>query len=134
MTANPRTAQREITLPVGRERAWTMLRDAEGLSGWLADEVTLEVREGAEGALRWRDGTERAVAVEEVREHRRLSFVWREPEGDPTLVEISLDDVPQGTRIAVIEMPVLALEAECRSLDSPSRAASEGPSMLAPLA
>ena len=56
--------RREMVLPVDRDTAWENLGDAEGLAGWLADEVELEVRKGAEGIARWTDGA--AVAASEL--------------------------------------------------------------------
>src|SRR5947209_14766495 len=68
--------RREIILPAERERVWAELADADGLSGWLADDVELDVREGAEGTARWADGTERRVVVEEVEPARRPALCW----------------------------------------------------------
>jgi uncharacterized protein YndB with AHSA1/START domain len=103
--------RRQTILAVGREKAWRALSDADGLSSWLADEVELEVKEGARGRLRWHSGEERLVTVEEVREHRRLALSWCEPGGEPSLVELTLDDVPGGTRLVAIEMPLCVLRA-----------------------
>ena len=70
--------RREVVLPADREAAWACLRDAAGLAGWLANEVDLEVREGAEGWVGWSDGTERHVVVDEVQAGRRLALCWWE--------------------------------------------------------
>jgi uncharacterized protein YndB with AHSA1/START domain len=125
--------RREAVLPVDREQAWTALCDAEGLAGWLADEVELEVREGASGTLRWRSGETRTAIVEEVQELRRLSLRWRDGEQDESLVELILDDVPGGTRIVVVEVPIVALRVAAISLEQGSSAGA-GPRMLAALA
>jgi uncharacterized protein YndB with AHSA1/START domain len=125
--------RREMVLPVDRDTAWAALRDAEGLETWLADEVELEVREGARGTVRWRTGEERLVEVEEVRERRRIALSWCEPGGEPSVVELTLDDVPGGTRLVVIELPTLTLRAFAGALDARGGAAS-GPRMVAALA
>jgi uncharacterized protein YndB with AHSA1/START domain len=125
--------RREMLLGVDREEAWSALRDAEGLSGWLADEVDLEVREGADGRVAWRTGEERLVAVEEVTERRRLVLCWREPDGEPSLVELTLDDAPEGTRLVVVEIPLPALRVLARGLECGGDVAS-GPRMLAAVA
>ena len=100
--------RREITLPVPRERAWRAV--TEELDSWLADEVELEPREGGAVTVRWNDGSERTGVVEEVAEERRLSFRWGDGESEDSLVELTLDDVEEGTRVTVLEAPVSALE------------------------
>ncbi|HEY1690321.1 MAG TPA: SRPBCC domain-containing protein [Solirubrobacteraceae bacterium] len=103
--------RREAILPVDRDRAWAALCDADGLASWLADEVDLDVREGAEGTVRWRSGEERAVVVEEVMERRLIALRWHEAGGEESLVELTLDDVAEGTRLVVVELPLVALRA-----------------------
>jgi uncharacterized protein YndB with AHSA1/START domain len=121
--------RREIIVPVGREQAWEALRDAAGLSRWLADDVELEVREGASGKLRWSSGEERVATVEEVERGRRVALRWARVGGEESLVELTLHDVDGGTKIVVIEMPLLMLEAV--SEIAVQSVTSAGPSMLA---
>jgi uncharacterized protein YndB with AHSA1/START domain len=133
MAIEDETVRRVMILPVDRDTAWAALRDAEGLAGWLADEVELEVCAGARGSVRWDSGEERLVEVEEVQERRRIVLRWCERAGDPSIVELTLDDVPGGTRLVVIELPVLTL----RALAVPSEAGRDrarGPMMVAALA
>jgi uncharacterized protein YndB with AHSA1/START domain len=125
--------RRQTILAVDREKAWRALSDTEGLSSWLADEVELEVREGARGRLRWRSGEERLVTVEEVREHRCLALTWCEPGGESSLVELTLDDVPGGTRLVAIEMPLSILRAAAAAFDRRVDR-MRGPQMLATVA
>jgi uncharacterized protein YndB with AHSA1/START domain len=99
--------RRAITLPVPRERAWRAV--TEELDSWLADEVELEPHEGGVVTVRWNDGSERTGVVEEVAEERRLSFRWGDGESEESLVELTLDDVDEGTRVTVLEAPVRAL-------------------------
>jgi uncharacterized protein YndB with AHSA1/START domain len=110
MAIEDQAVRREVILAVDRDRAWAALGDARELATWLADEVELEIRPGAEGTLRWHDGEERHAVVEEVQEGRRVSLRWWEPGGEPTIVELTLDDAPGGTRLIVIELPVMALD------------------------
>jgi uncharacterized protein YndB with AHSA1/START domain len=133
MAIEEQAVRREQILPVDRETAWVALRDAEGLETWLADEVDLEVREGAEGRLRWRDGEERMALVEEVRERRRVSLRWCEAGGEPSIVELTLDDVPGGTRLVVVELPVLAIRLAGAAFEE-CRNAAWGPQMVAGVA
>ena len=71
--------RRETLLPVVREVAWRALRDAQGLESWLADEVLLDVREGAEGRLRWRSGEERLARSRRSRARARRAALARSP-------------------------------------------------------
>jgi uncharacterized protein YndB with AHSA1/START domain len=99
--------RRAITLPVPRERAWRAV--TEELDAWLADEVDLDPREGGEVILRWNDGRTRTGVVEEIAEERRLSFRWGDAESEESLVELTLDEVEEGTRVTVLEAPVRSL-------------------------
>jgi hypothetical protein len=125
--------RREIVLPVDRLTAWSRLADATGLQSWLADEVELDIRRGARGTIRWRDGSTRLVEVDEVEQLRRVCLVWREMDGEPSLVELTLDDVEQGTRLIVVEMPILVLRAVASAVEHESDR-DRGPQMLAVLA
>lgn len=125
--------RRETLLPVVREVAWRALRDAQGLEGWLADEVSLDVREGAEGRLRWRSGEERLARVEEVSELERVVLRWRQPGGEASLVELTLYDAPQGTRLVVVELPVPTLSAIAAGFELDGGQA-RGPQMIAAVA
>lgn len=126
--------RREIVLAVDREIAWRRLADAAGLRSWLADEVDLEVRKGARGTIGWLTGETRLVEVEEVEPLRRVCLVWREPEGEPSLVELTLDDVEGGTRLVVVEMPLLTLRAVAATIEGQAGGGDRGPSMLVAVA
>jgi uncharacterized protein YndB with AHSA1/START domain len=98
--------RREVVLDATPERVWAALADDEGLSGWLADEVDLEVREGATGTVRDGDGPRRDVAVEEVVAGRRLGLSWWDVDGRETVVDLALETVEEGrTRVVVVEVP-----------------------------
>lgn len=103
--------RREIVLPVSRDAAWAMLGDPAGLAEWLADEVELELREGAEGRFRWDTGEERRATVEELADRRRLVLRWHEVGGPASIVELTLDEVEGGTRLVVVEVPERVLRA-----------------------
>jgi uncharacterized protein YndB with AHSA1/START domain len=99
--------RRAITLPVDRERAWRAV--TEELDAWLADEVDLDPRAGGAVTVRWNNGRERTGVVEDIAEERRLSFRWSEDGSEESLVEVTLDDVEEGTRVTVLEAPVRSL-------------------------
>ncbi len=71
--------RRTLTLPVPRDRAWRVITEPD----WLADD--------------------RERVVEERVEERRLAWRWGEGE-DESLVELTLDDDPEGTRLTVLEI------------------------------
>ena len=105
------TVRREIVLPVERERAWALLTEPGELREWLADDVELEPEEGAPLRVAWATGEEREGVVEEVEERRRLRFRWDDDRtGIPSRVEWLLDEVPGGTRVRVLEIPLVPVE------------------------
>ena len=132
--------RREVILPVERKRAWRAVQDPRELAEWLADEVDLRIEAGAQGWMRSENGALRQVSVEEVVEQRRVVLRWAEAGGPETLVELVLDDVPEGTRLVVVELPVTQLEAagELLSQGPPPafgpQALATGPRMVAALA
>ena len=100
--------RREIVLPVDRERAWELVSE---LDGWLADEADFALQPGAEGTVTFEDGSRRHVAVEEVEPLRRVVLCWWSHEEDRALVELTLDDVCEGTQLTVVELPMQTLHA-----------------------
>ncbi len=93
---------REVVLPVPRERAWELVTDPAELETWLADDVEFEPEEGA--PLRTEDGGEvREGVVKRVEAEERIVFSW----GD-SVVEWRLEDHPGGTRFVVTEHRIAA--------------------------
>lgn len=116
------TVEREVVLPVPRERAWELITEADELAGWLADDVEFEPAEDARVSVTWEDGSRREGVVEQVCELERIVFRW----GD-SRVEWRLDDAPDGTRFTVTERtlaPVAASGAWAPALRALSRAAA----------
>ena len=88
---------REVVLPVPRERAWELVTEPAELETWLAEEVEFEAAEGA--PLRTEDdGVVREGVIEHVEDEARIVFTW----GD-SMVEWILEDHPGGTRFVVTE-------------------------------
>ena len=90
--------ERDVVLPVPRERAWELITEPAELEEWLADEVDFEAEEGAPLRVTFEDGGEREGVVEAVEPEERVVFRW----GD-SRVEWRLDDAPGGTRFTVTE-------------------------------
>lgn len=121
--------RREVELSVDRAAAWS---EVCHLAGWVADEVDIELRAGAEGTFRWADGTRREAVVEEVEPGRRLAFTWRGEDGESSLVELTLDDTTGGgTRLTVVEVPLVALRVASRAVVAGGERAGRGPAMVA---
>jgi len=133
MAIEDSVVRREVVLPVDRDTAWEAITDPEELDTWLADVVELKIEPGAEGWLRSEDGERCPVSVEEVNEGRRVVLRWAEADGPETLVELVLDDVPEGTRLVVVELPVTHLEAAGTWLEQ-GPGVLGGPQMVAALA
>ena len=94
---------RDVVLPVPRERAWELITESEELEGWLADEVEFAPEEDAPLRVAWDDGEAREGIVETVEPEERIVFRW----GD-SRVEWVLEDHPAGTRFVVTEHRVAA--------------------------
>ena len=117
--------RRETVLDAPRDAVWALVAEPDGLATWLADDVDLDaVEPGAQGTVT-EDGVERRVTIEEVEEGRRVALSWCAPGGDPSLVELTLDDLEEGTRLTVVEVPLLVLRATARRMSVSQ--ASRGP-------
>ena len=102
--------EREITIPATAAEVWPALTHSDEVSVWFGADVELDVRPGGRGVFRWSDGTERHAVVEEVEPEHRLSFRWLEAIPS-TRVEITLDEVAEGTRVRVVEQAAFAVRA-----------------------
>lgn len=124
--------ERELVLPAAPEEVWDVITT----SGWLADEVELELQPG--GEARFSTGEEaRAGWVEEVQAPQgpedagRLVFWWSADEEPATRVAVSLTpDGSDSTRLRVLEeRPLEVLDVIGIPLPGPSQS-SPGPLML----
>ena len=91
------TVERAITIPAPPQDVWPAVSRSDDLSTWFGAEVELDARPGGRGVFRW------------------LPF-QRTPEGEAvtvpsTRVEITLDAVPEGTLVRVVEQPAFPLPA-----------------------
>ncbi|WP_026910917.1 SRPBCC family protein [Patulibacter minatonensis] len=102
--------RREVVLDATPDEVWAQFEGDGALGGWLADEVDVELRPGAEGTVRDDGGPERPVTIEEVVPGRRLGLRWQDVGDRPSLVEIGLEPVGgDRTRVVVLEVPVAVL-------------------------
>jgi uncharacterized protein YndB with AHSA1/START domain len=114
------SVEREITVPATPGEVWPAVTRSDEISAWFGAEAEIDARPGGRGTFRWPDGTARHVVVEDVEPARRLSFRWlpfeRTAAGDivtlpSTRVEITLDEVADGTRVRVVERGAFSLGA-----------------------
>jgi uncharacterized protein YndB with AHSA1/START domain len=101
--------ERRITLPAEPEAAWAAIVD---FASWFCDEAVVDrVARGARAEFRW-GAVRRAAVFEEVEAPHLIAFRWlpfqRDPSGvalsrPQTRVEITLQTVPDGVEVAVVE-------------------------------
>lgn len=136
MSATVNRYEREEFLAAPRDRVWAAISEPAQLKEWFA-EPTYAMTPGSEGVLKFRfeDGSEGAppVNVVAVDPPNRFAFRWRSHAADPakrvtdqanTLVEITLAEEADGTRIRIVESGFEALPDEVR--DTALRENSQG--------
>jgi uncharacterized protein YndB with AHSA1/START domain len=97
--------ERETVVEASPEEVWEALTDEDRLEEWLAPEVELDPTEGGEIAVR--DGDDqRAGTVETIEEQERFAFTWSRPGEGESFVEFTIEALPVGTRVTVVETPI----------------------------
>src|SRR4249920_4210960 len=97
--------ERDTLVEASPEEVWEALTDEDRLEEWLAPDVELDPTEGGEIAVR--DGEdERAGTVETVEENERFAFTWSRPGEGESFVEVTIEGVPGGSRVTVVETPI----------------------------
>ncbi len=115
----PSAIERTVHLDATPDDAWQLLTDPTELAGWLGDPVDLALTPGRGGRLVV-DGDERRVRVDTVDEARLLRFTWWS-DADPaaaSTVTFTLDADEDGSRLTVVEAPVLGAGPVCHVLDA----------------
>jgi uncharacterized protein YndB with AHSA1/START domain len=99
--------ERETLVEASPEEVWEALTDEDRLEEWLAPDVELEPVEGGEIAVR--DGEdERNGTVETLEENERFAFTWSRPGEGESFVEFTIEPLPGGSRVTVVETPIAA--------------------------
>ena len=97
--------ERDTLVEASPEDVWEALTDEDRLEEWLAPDVELDPVEGGEIAVR--DGDEeRAGTVETVEEGERFAFTWSRPGEGESFVEFTIEALPGGSRVTVVETPI----------------------------
>ena len=97
--------ERETLVEASPDEVWEALTDEDRLEGWLAPDVELEPYEGGEIAVRDGDD-ERNGTVETVEENERFAFTWSRPGEGESFVEFTIEALPGGSRVTVVETPI----------------------------
>jgi uncharacterized protein YndB with AHSA1/START domain len=97
--------ERETMVEASPEEVWEALTDEDRLEEWLAPDVELDPTEGGEIAVR--DGDDhRHGTVETVEEGERFAFTWSRPGEGESFVEFTIEALPGGSRVTVVETPM----------------------------
>jgi uncharacterized protein YndB with AHSA1/START domain len=97
--------ERETMVEASPEEVWEALTDEDRLEEWLAPEVELDPVEGGEIAVG--DGEERRTGtVETLEESERFAFTWSRPGEGESFVEFTIEALPGGSRVTVVETPI----------------------------
>ncbi|GAA5770814.1 hypothetical protein Aros01_07342 [Streptosporangium roseum] len=101
--------ERVVVLRYPIERVWAALTTAEGLSRWFGSVAEIDLRPGGRAFFRWDDLDEESVAtIAVVDPPHRFAFRWAieglpEADAPQTLVDFTLEPVPGGTRLRLVE-------------------------------
>jgi uncharacterized protein YndB with AHSA1/START domain len=97
--------ERDTLIEASPEEVWEALTDEDRLEEWMAPDVELDPVEGGEISVRDGDD-ERAGTVETVEEHERFAFTWSRPGEGESFVEFTIEAIPGGSRVIVVETPI----------------------------
>jgi uncharacterized protein YndB with AHSA1/START domain len=118
--------ERELLLPASPEQVWEVVTG----SGWLAEEVDLDLRPGGDARF-VSDDQLRSGWVEHAAAPERLAFWWGEGDEPATRVELSIDPVGDGSLLRIVETrPLEHIDAIGTPMPG-SGAASSGPVLVA---
>ena|SRR5215207_3783769 len=95
--------ERETLVEATPEEVWAALTDEDRLEEWMAPDVELDPIEGGEIAVR--DGDDERLGTVETIEEERFAFTWSRPGEGESFVEFTLEPLPAGTRVTVVETP-----------------------------
>lgn len=102
--------ERHVDLDAPADEVWDALTDDDALSRWFGGTVTLDPSPGGEGRFEEPDGTVRRARVDEAEPGRRLALRWwpeDDDDGPISTVAFELTPRPGGTRLVVVERPLL---------------------------
>jgi uncharacterized protein YndB with AHSA1/START domain len=103
----PERIEREILIEAPRDVVWSVITEPEHVGRWFSDSAAIDLRPGGKLTLTWDEHGPVYWRVERIDPPRFVSFHWlrggQDPELNSTLVEFSLAEEGQGTRLRVVE-------------------------------
>lgn len=112
----PDRIEREIMIDAPLEVVWTVVTAPEHVGSWFSDSAELDLRAGGKGLLTWNGHGSFPLLVEEVDPPRSVAYRWARPAGveprtgNSTLVEFTLSEEGERTRLRVVESGFAGLE------------------------
>lgn len=96
---------RTVLIRAHRSAVWEALTTPELIAEWFGDTATLDrLAVGGKGIFGWVDFGDVPIEIVEVEEPVAFAFRWGNDRGDETtLVRFTLDEVPEGTLLTVVE-------------------------------
>jgi uncharacterized protein YndB with AHSA1/START domain len=99
--------EREVLLLATPDEVWEELSDPSRLGDWFGAHVDGDLSPGEPIRFTSPDGTERRAVVERSEPGRRLTFRYLpDEEAQTSRVDITLDEIPDGTILRVVERQI----------------------------
>jgi uncharacterized protein YndB with AHSA1/START domain len=125
--------EREILIDASRERVWAVLTEAKHIAGWFGDSAEIDLRPGGKAAFGWSQyGATHEAEIEQADPPSFFSYRWTNnaaaplAEGNSTLVEFTLTEVPLGTLLRVVETGFVNLHISAAEQEKAARDNTEG--------
>jgi uncharacterized protein YndB with AHSA1/START domain len=113
----PNQIEREVVIDAPIDRIWTLITEPEHVGAWFSDSAAkIDLRPGGDMLLTWEEHGSVRARVERVEAPHVFAYRWAsavdvEPtEGHSTLVEFSLAEEGEGTRVRVVETGFASLD------------------------
>jgi uncharacterized protein YndB with AHSA1/START domain len=107
--------ERVVVLSTPRQRVWKALTDPREVSAWFGTETEIDLRPGGRAVFGWAEEGRFEVVVDAVDPPSLFAYRWAldrdrpVDEGPSTRVEFSLEEIPEGTRLRLVESGFAAL-------------------------
>jgi uncharacterized protein YndB with AHSA1/START domain len=97
--------RRTLDLDCSPSALWQLVTEDSLLSGWLGEDVVVDLRPGGAGRLTDDDGRVHRLAVREVREGERLTFAWWPEDDEQAASEVvfAVEPTGDGSRLVITE-------------------------------
>ena len=100
----PATVNRDVDLDLAPDALWQLVSDPAEMSGWLGDDVDLDVRPGGTGTIADGDGDVRDVRVDRVDSGRMVLTWWDRASARESEVVLEVISRPDGgSRLRITE-------------------------------